>query len=185
MHVFDEATTIRVDTLNVGGLQWDRMDNKLKLRSLILLMRERRTLVAMLSELHHAEMETPTVAYIEEFTLVQWKKVGILLAPAARVAWEDASVSLGTSSLAMIYRGERNLALPLRTLTGDTYMWFQAVYIPSSGPEAEREAVYRELLETKTRCEELKPARVLVGGDFNGHVGNDAIRNFGGLGHTI
>ena len=80
---------LAVGTLNVQGLQWDRLTHRPKLTSVITIARDSQLDILCLSELHFTDLQLQVV-YLEEFVLIARGAVGILLRKPFAILWEQA-----------------------------------------------------------------------------------------------
>ena len=122
----------------------------------------------MLSELHFCEEDwrdpetcRPQVVYIEEFALIQWYKVGFLVDCPTRKAWEDGGRKFQTAS-------PRIFGIRV-SMNQELYTWV-AIYAPVQSERAERKTFFDQL-DGFLRA--VPHERLGIGGDWNGHMGND------------
>lgn len=158
--------------LNTQGLNWRLIAHAHKLRSLIQTARERKWTITMLSELHFCEEDRrypedcrPQVVCIEEFALLQWCKVGFLLDCPTRMRWEEGGRKFQTAS-------NRIFGIQLSN-DQELYTWV-SIYAPVQSERAERKTFFDQLdgyLKT------VPHERLCIGGDWNGHMGNDTVQH--------
>lgn len=126
----------------------------------------------MLSELHFCEEDRrypedcrPQVVYIEEFALLQWCKVSFLLNCPTRMRWEEGGRQFQTAS-------DRIFGIQLSN-DQELYTWV-SIYAPVQSERAERKTFFDQLdgyLKT------VPHERLCIGGDWNGHMGNDTVQH--------
>ena len=155
--------------MNTQGLNWRLMSHAHKLRCLIQQARSMGWALTMLTDLHFCEddwqsngYDTPQVVYLEEYALVQWFRVGFLLDCPTRQRWEDSGRLFHTE-------GQRSLFLGFQ-MQSHTYH-FGAVYAPVQSEKALRREFFAEL---GTVLHRLPRQHLLIGGDWNGHLGRDS-----------
>ena len=155
--------------LNTQGLNWRLLAHAHKLRALIQQARSLNWSMVMLSDLHTCaedwQDETtckPQVVYIEEFVFIQWHRVGFLLDSPTRQTWE-------TSGRIYKHLGQRAFIIGLKWRE-HTYH-FGAVYAPVQSERHLRRQFFADLT---TLIRPLPRNHLLLGGDWNGHLGQDA-----------
>ena len=125
--------------------------------------------LTMLADLHFCEddwqsngHDTPQVVYLEEYALVQWFRVGFLLDCPTRQRWEDSGRLFHTEGQTSLFLGFQ--------MQSHTYH-FGAVYAPVQSEKALRREFFAEL---GTVLHRLPRQHLLIGGDWNGHLGRDS-----------
>lgn len=157
-------------SLNTQGLNWRLLSHCLKLRDLLQTAKERSWNIVMLTDLHMCPEDwqgqdvKPQVIYLEEYVLIQWFRVGFLLDTPARQQWE----SLGRPH---ITSGERALSISLKF--GQHTYHFCPVYAPVQSERALRTQFFQDLT---VLCRKLPAMKTILGGDWNGHLGQDVNR---------
>ena len=175
-HKYRESRAVKPHTncvsLNMQGLNWRLMANTHKLRALVQQARDMQWSMVMLADLHFCaedwegeNFSRPQVVYVEEFVLIQWYRVGFLLDCTLREKWEAAGRPLQ-------HYGQRTLFIQLQ-VGGSTYH-FGSVYAPVQSERLMRRHFFEELSEA---LRDRPRKHVLIGGDWNGHVGNDTVQH--------
>ena len=155
--------------LNTQGLNWRLLSHAHKLRALIQTAWERQWSFVMLFELHFCteDWQDPEpkaqVVYLEEFVLVQWYRVGILLNTVFRTLWEQGGQQLQP-------QGERLLQMTVRFHSA-TYTLISG-YAPVQSETGARRHFFDSL---SALLDSGSQDRLLIGGDWNGHIGSDSL----------
>jgi len=157
-----DPAQMRIGTLNVQGWNWRLHRQVHNTIGVVDAARSQAWDVLCLSDMHEFEndrSERPRMLRLEEFTLIAYRRVGILLGPRVRAHAKE--ITLGEYS-------ERDVAVNIK--------WFEvtlkvvSVYAPVQG-DAARPAFWARI--GKLLDEMPEGVTPLVGGDWNAHVGKD------------
>ena len=156
-------------TLNVQGLSWSRVDNKLKLRRLVQDARENHWHCLILSDLHlsvrtQSEVRLEVVC-IEEFVLLQRGKVGFLLSQCMLKVWNQ-------SGRRTVHLEETDRLLAMAFKLHDREYVIGAGYCPTQSKHKERLDFFTAFntLEEKCRKSDVQ----IWAGDWNTHFRQDS-----------
>jgi hypothetical protein len=115
---------LKLASLNVRGLNRRRLDNRMKLAALIAEARRGGWHCTFLSDLHTG-VDTETAVCIEEYMLLVWGRVGLLMSPEFARAWRAAG--------SRRFSGESDRILGISFRNRDREYVCTAVYVPHTG----------------------------------------------------
>ena len=161
-----EAQSVGTDrlkflNLNVQGWNWARIDNFMKTRSIVELLRSTGTDVATFSEVHNGDKDDTDIVYIEEFVFLIGKTISIVLGPKGRARWEAAGS-------VVVQHGPRILQADLDLGSG-AKLHVMAFYQKTGASSIELEEFHGHWREQHEKLGEFQ----IWAGDTNAHLGAD------------
>ena len=168
IHANDDVT---VGTVNMQGANWSRTEERhiAKFNCLMDIMREKKVDVMCVTDLHGAVDERAgldtryATCMVEEFLLVSCGKVGFMVTPAIYKLWGGE---------ALVWDRDGRVATTDIEIDG-CKLRFGSAYMPPRG--GDRQNVIDTVKKIYEETDKDKP--VVIGGDWNSHIGREEAVN--------
>ena len=154
---------LQLALLNSRRLSWQRPTTRDKLYDLISYVKKSKINIACISEMknYNPEGEAFSFVFIEEYMFILAESTGILLDPMCRIAFQNGGSVVRTGS-------ERSIKLQFPTGS----LAVGAVYFPTGVTAAMRDLELTNVVSL-IHIEKTWKIPLYLGGDWNGHIGND------------
>lgn len=151
--------------VNVQGLSPTNSMNRHKWAGLVGAARRGGWQVTSLSELRTRDLPSLMILCVEEYVILIWGRVGLMLAPEVARAWREAGAPrhLATDG--------RSMCIVLRV--HGVQLALGSVYAPHGGPPEAVRVAFRDAL-SEVILSLPRGAEKILGGDWNAHFGRDA-----------
>ena len=162
------GNVLNVVTLNTQGLDFCRLDSRMKVAALIDQARRHSWHIALLSDTHgRSGPETATILAIEEYFILLSKHTSILLSPEMSREW--------CASGSKVWRAEGGRSIAIAVTFLDQRYVFVSNYAPHGDtPASAKETFFQDLdcMRQKIK-QECTTTKFVMGGDWNAHFGAD------------